>query len=136
MYSGVFINLNRNESRRAHLIQQLKNVNLSERYQRFEAVDGNALVGTYDTKLLGGELDLWLSHEKLAQAYNNSHNHLHIIEDDVLFASNAASVFEATLQYADANISDWDLIFTNIFFPPTPELFCFFYPHMLAYMQS
>lgn len=136
MYSGFFINLNRNESRRAHVIQQLKDVNLSEHYQRFEAVDGNALAGTYDSKLLGGELGLWLSHEKLAKAYNDPHNHLHIIEDDVLFPSNAASVFEATLQYADANISDWDLIFTDIFFPPTSELFCFFYPHMLAYMQS
>jgi hypothetical protein len=123
MYQGVFLNLARSEDRRTAMQRQLKAVGASDRYERFEAVEGRTIAGDYVTKLDPGALGLWITHERLAAAYKNGEKHLHIVEDDVVFAKNAVHVIDAALQYADAKLKAWDILYTDIFIPITAEVF-------------
>jgi GR25 family glycosyltransferase involved in LPS biosynthesis len=113
MYQGFFINLRANDDRRQSLVQRLEQIGAGARYQRFEAVDGRAVAEQYDTQLDPGALGAWLSHEKLLASQRSGRVHLHIIEDDVVFAKNAVDHFQSMLSYADQTLP-WDLIFTDI----------------------
>src|SRR5690348_16506411 len=115
MYTGFFLNLGRNEKRRGLLMRHLADIGASSRYQRFEAVDGRSVASAYDTKLDAGNLGLWLSHEHLLQTYHAPTLHLHIIEDDIIFARNAVHTLENVLQCADGQSGNWDLIFTDVY---------------------
>jgi hypothetical protein len=44
--------------------------------------------------------------------------HLHIVEDDAIFARNAVSQFEIILQAADTWPTGWDILFTDVFVQP------------------
>jgi hypothetical protein len=136
MYTGIFLNLSRNEKRRAALTRHLADVGASSRYQRVEAVDGRAVAHAYNTTLDPGNLGLWLSHEYLSHTYNAPGFHLHIIEDDVVFARNAVKVLEGVLQHADAQLGPWDLLFTDIFVPISLDIFRLFSQKMQVYAQS
>jgi GR25 family glycosyltransferase involved in LPS biosynthesis len=119
MYEGFFINLDRNEKRRQALIEHLEGIGAASRYRRLEAVDGRAVSHQYQTKLVPGQLGLWLSHIKLLEASSGASEHLHIVEDEAVFAANAVNSFDAVLKAADAELGVWDLIFTDVLVYPT-----------------
>jgi GR25 family glycosyltransferase involved in LPS biosynthesis len=114
MYQGFYINLARNEERRKALIDHLEQVGVAWRYRRFEAVDGRVAAQQYPTKLDPGNLGLWLTHAKLLEANRETKVHLHVIEDDTIFAAGAVNHFDLILERADANYGNWDLIFTDV----------------------
>jgi GR25 family glycosyltransferase involved in LPS biosynthesis len=117
MYQGYFINLAQNEKRRKALTEHLAQLGATERYQRLEAVNGRAAMDQFPTKLDPGNLGLWLTHVALLDAVQGSDRHVHLIEDDTIFATTAVSYFDLMLEHADAELSDWDLIFTDIHVP-------------------
>jgi GR25 family glycosyltransferase involved in LPS biosynthesis len=86
-------------------------------------VDGRAVAHQYETKLDAGALGLWLTNEKLLAASAGSDAHLHVIEDDIILAKNAAGMLPALLKYADETVPDWDLVFTNVLLPLKYRLF-------------
>ena len=118
MYQGFFINLDRNETRRRSLAKHLEEIGAASRYRRIEAVDGRAVAPHYQTELDPGSLGCWLSHVKTAEANRGAKNHLHIIEDDTIFGRNVVNMFDGLLESADAKLSGWDLIFTDLYLVP------------------
>ena len=124
MYQGFFINLDRSEERRRALTRHLEEMGAASRYRRIEAVDGRAVAHQHQTNLDPGSLGCWLSHLKTLEASIGARAHLHIIEDDMIFAQNAARMFDGLLKFADAELSGWDLIFTDICVVPMDGRAC------------
>ena len=118
MYQGFFINLAGNETRRKSLSKHLEEIGAASRYQRIEAVEGRTVAHQYQSKLEPGALGCWLSHLNILRANSGAKTHLHVIEDDTIFARNAASEFDDLLKFAETEYSDWDLIFTDIYIVP------------------
>ena len=113
-YDGYYINLDRSANRRAVMDAQLARLNLTERYRRFAAVDGDKL-GVTSPRLTPGELGCFTSHYRLLQQNRDSAAHLHIIEDDVLLAGCTALVVQQIVTCA--MIEDHDLLFTDMALP-------------------
>lgn len=118
MFRGFYINLPANKERRDALARQLANVHATERYRCFEAVDGKAVGSQFATKLKPGELGIWLSVLRLLEQNLNSDQHLHVVEDDIVFARDAVPLFDSYLGAIDARSPDWDILFTELFVPP------------------
>jgi len=116
-YRGVFINLTENERRRNALAANLSAAGIGSWYTQFPAIDGRAEAANFPTKLDPGALGLWLTHEKIVEEFRDGTEHLHILEDDIVVASDAKRLFPMALQSADQNLGDWDLIFTETFVP-------------------
>jgi GR25 family glycosyltransferase involved in LPS biosynthesis len=124
MYQGFYINLERSVARRESLTKHLEELGVASRYECIEAVDGRAIASQYQTELDPGSLGCWLSHLKILEANRGSTSHLHIIEDDTIFAKNVVRGFDKLLEYADVNLGGWDLIFTDIYINPTDGVAC------------
>jgi len=122
-FHGFYINLDSNAARATAMSRQLVDTGLTERYQRFPAVNGGSLAAGYATELDPGNLGLWLSQERLTFANRSSPLHLHILEDDVLLPGDAASRFSNLLAQTDAEHPDWDILFTEIFVELSINLF-------------
>ena len=120
MYQGFYINLSRDAERREALTKHLQEIGAASRYQRFEAIDGRAVAHQYNTQLDPAGLGCWLSHLNVLCANRSPAAHLHIIEDDTIFAKSALADFELILQYCETESKEWDLIFTDVSI--TPEL--------------
>jgi len=125
MYRGFFINLRRNEQRRADMVRHLEAINASSRYERLEAVDGQEAATQYTKTPAGpGNLGIWLSHEKLfREASQTPDLHIHLIEDDELLAKNFVGVLDDILLHLDAKIPSWDLLFTDAYLHLRPDEF-------------
>lgn len=122
MYRGYFINLARSRRRRTALLRHLDDIGAAARYERVEAVDGRAVAADFPSKLDPGSLGVWLSHEALLRACRSADRHLHVIEDDTLFAKSAGRTLDLVLRQADEQLS-WDLLFTEIFIPFSVPVF-------------
>lgn len=116
-YRGVFINLAEDERRRDALRANLSAAGIDSWYTRFPAINGAVEAADLPTKLDRGALGLWLTHEKIAETFSDGAEHLHVLEDDVVVASDAKSLFAMALQAADRHFGDWDLLFTETFVP-------------------
>lgn len=116
-YRGVFINLAEDERRRNALLSNLSAAGISSWYTHFPAINGRAEATNVPTKLDPGALGLWLTHEKIVEKYGGGTEHLHILEDDVVVASDATTLFPMALQTVDQHFGDWDLLFTETFVP-------------------
>jgi GR25 family glycosyltransferase involved in LPS biosynthesis len=136
MYRGVFLNLDRSEDRRATMQRQFEEIGAANRYERFPAVEGRAIAGDYITKLDAGALGLWVTHERLMEAYKDSEKHLHIVEDDVVFAKDAVQVIDTALRYLDAKVVKWDILYTDIFIPITVEVYKLLSKKVQAFRNS
>src|SRR5262245_19699028 len=117
-FQGYYINLDRNEVRRRALETHLAERGLAHRYQRVPGVDGRAVADQHPIQLDPGNIGCWLSHRKILEANPRPDEHLHIIEDDTIFAANVLSSFDMVLEFADQTVSDWDLIFTDAYISP------------------
>ena len=136
-YQGWYLNLERNQPRRAALERHLEEIGGTNRYRRFDAVDGRAVAHLFPTRLDPGNLGLWLSHVKLLEHRRSSAEHLHIIEDDTILARDAPAVFDKMLESADAHPDGWDLIFTDILVPiDRVDFVHLLAKHIAAFRQS
>src|SRR5438093_4413984 len=146
MYRGRYINLDRNTQRRALIEETLRRCGVAERYQRFAAVDGAAAAATHPTRLSHGELGVWLSHERIVSEHQNAaasasaadaaDAHLHIVEDDVLFPDAAATLFDHLLRRADAELDQWDILYTDIAPAIETKALLALAEHTLTYPQT
>jgi len=136
MYQGFFINLARNEKRRDALVRHLEEIGAAPHYRRFEAVDGRAVAGDYNTTLDPGNLGLWLSNLNLLNSNRGTDRHLHIVEDDTVFAKDAVALFSHALAVADKHLPGWDLLFTDIYVPCDLNTFRLFSEKMSAWQAN
>ncbi|HEY2414769.1 MAG TPA: hypothetical protein VGI40_21165 [Pirellulaceae bacterium] len=137
MYRGVFLNLKRNEQRRADLVRHLEEIQAASRYERLEAVDGMEVASRYAARLDPGNLGLWLTHEKLFQeASRVADQHVHLLEDDVLLAENFVGLLDNLLQELDVRIPSWDLLFTDALLHLRPDEFRKLADGITLYRQS
>jgi GR25 family glycosyltransferase involved in LPS biosynthesis len=135
MYRGFFLNLQRNEQRRAALVSHLEAIGAEKRYERFEAVEGKTVAAEHPTKLDPGNLGLWLSHERLLADVGRD-QHVHILEDDAFLARDAVKVIAATLAHIDEKIPTWDLLFTDTFVQAQTGVFHQFLMKMREFVTS
>ena len=119
-YAGFFINLDRSPQRRAQTEAELARVGLTDRYRRFAASEGNSLSLPNPHKLSEGVMGCFISHTQLLKQNIGSDKHLHVIEDDVLFAS----CTERVIQWAmEAGAFDhFDILYTDITVPLRSEI--------------
>jgi GR25 family glycosyltransferase involved in LPS biosynthesis len=138
MYRGFFINLNRNAARREAIERALAAAGAADRYERFEAVDGPdiARVDEYPTAITPGELGLWLTHERLAQAYRSADRHIHLIEDDIRLCTNLVPRIEDALTRIDGEHPDWDILFTEVFVPVDTAVYVVLHEALARYQQD
>jgi len=136
MYRGLYINMERNEERRAALERHLAQIGAAERYERFPAVDGRAAAGDHPTRLDSGNLGLWLSLESILASGRASILHLHILEDDAMLASDFLPRCDALLSRADAEMADWDVIFTDRSIPADLETYKIMLGALLEYRSN
>ena len=122
MYQGFFINLDRSPQRRAALETHLTALGLGTRYRRFPGVDGKTVAAPPGTRLAPGAFGCWLSHTGLLEGNRGTHTHLHVLEDDVVLAGQAAALFEPLIRQADSRLGAWDLLFTDVYVPLTPAV--------------
>lgn len=114
-YTGFYINLARSPERRKEIEQQLERFRLQHRYRRFDATDGNAL-GRPAPRLTEGEIGCFLSHFRVLEQNIGSSEHLHIVEDDVLFSSVTEPVIESII--ASDAFQQYDIVYCDLTFPP------------------
>ncbi|MDR3424072.1 MAG: glycosyltransferase family 25 protein [Alphaproteobacteria bacterium] len=120
-YAGFFINLDHNTHRRAETETELARHNLTSRYQRFAAAEGNALNAPNPHNLSDGVLGCFTSHYLLLKQNLDAGKHLHVIEDEVLFASCAERVISWVI--ASGFLDSFDIVFTDISVPLRNEVY-------------
>lgn len=119
-YVGFYINLDRSRERRAEIEEQLARHKLEHLYTRFKAADGNVL-NLPNPHLKKGEMGCFTSHYLLMKRALERPEHLHVIEDDVLFSSHTVNVLNATI--AGGELANYDIIFTDTYVPINVDAF-------------
>jgi GR25 family glycosyltransferase involved in LPS biosynthesis len=119
-YTGFYINLDRSRERRAQVEAQLAQYSLEHAYTRFKAADGNAL-DLPNPHLKSGEMGCFTSHYLLLKKNLDAPQHLHVIEDDVVFSSHADKVIRATID--TGGLDSYDIIFTDTYVPINVDAF-------------
>lgn len=122
-YLGFYINLDRSRERRAEIEAELARHNLAQAYTRFKAADGNAL-NLPNPHLKPGEMGCFTSHYLLLKKSLDRAEHLHVVEDDVLFSSHAEGAIRATI--ANGELERYDIVFTDTYVPINVDAFRFY----------
>jgi GR25 family glycosyltransferase involved in LPS biosynthesis len=113
-WRGLYINLDRNLDRRTEIEAELVRHSFSNRYRRFPAAEGNAL-NFPNPHLSNGEIGCFTSHYQILKENLNSTDHLHIVEDDILFSAQTAPVMDWAI--AQGFLEQYDIVFTDVFVP-------------------
>src|SRR5215831_12161827 len=111
-WHGYFINLERSNDRRASIKTQLTRAGISDRYQRFQAVDGRLAASQISTSLADGALGCLLSHAALMSLPHARDRFLHVLEDDATLSRHFVPVMEQLL--AGGALAPFDLVFTDV----------------------
>src|SRR6202012_6264356 len=82
--AGGYINMDRSVERRQALEPQSAAYGCADRYTRFAAVDGQ-LLDRSRSSLTAGECGCFESHYRCIKESMGEDQHLHILEDDVVF---------------------------------------------------
>jgi len=114
-YAGFFINLDRSVQRRSETEAELARHGLLSSYQRFAAAEGNALNLPNPHNLSAGVMGCFTSHYLLLKQNLKSDKHLHVIEDEAVFASCAAQVIKGVI--ASGFLDAYDIVYTDISVP-------------------
>lgn len=109
-FHGLYINLDRAEERRKAMAAGIDRVGLSAAYQRFPAIDGQAI--PRKGKLTRGETAIFRSHVEATKRAAGSQRFLHILEDDVLLSEKIAPV--VTYALARRLFDNFDLAFLDV----------------------
>jgi GR25 family glycosyltransferase involved in LPS biosynthesis len=113
-YAGYYLNLDRDDDRRRTVENQLAAFNLQAVYQRYPAALGNIL-NVHAPKLSPGAVGCFTSHYLLLKSLGDSPAHIHVVEDDVVFASCTGVVIDRFIQ--NGAMDNWDLLYTDIWIP-------------------
>lgn len=119
-YMGYYINLDRSRERRARIEAELARQDLTHRYSRFRAADGNSL-NLPNPHLKTGEMGCFTSHYLLMKKTMERAEHLHVVEDDVLLSSHVDKVLGATI--AAGELERYDIVFTDTYVPINVDAF-------------
>jgi GR25 family glycosyltransferase involved in LPS biosynthesis len=119
-YAGFFVNLDRSTQRRAETEAELAQHGLLTRYERFAAAEGNVLNVPNPHHLSAGVIGCYTSHYLLLGQNLDSAKHLHVVEDEVLFAACAQQVMNWTI--ASGYLDHYDIVFTDISVPLRNEI--------------
>jgi GR25 family glycosyltransferase involved in LPS biosynthesis len=111
-YLGAFLNLDRSPERRQEIETQLQALEMTARYVRFPAVDGETLA-TYRGPLRPGEVGCFLSHFRALEQMRAAGKCVHIMEDDVLLSRPLAPMIEFII--AQGVFQYFDIIFTDVY---------------------
>jgi len=111
-YAGFYINLDRRPERRADMEAELARHGFA--YTRFSAADGNSLKAP-NPHLKEGEIGCFTSHHLLMKQNLEASRHLHVIEDDVMFAPAAKQAIDWVM--GQGHLAQYDIIYTDIFVP-------------------
>jgi hypothetical protein len=115
-YSGRYINLERSIERRERLERQLRELQLTGNYLRFNGVDGT-MVGTKRGVLTAGEYGCFASHAQLvSEEATPGRAHLHVLEDDAVLSTETVPAIKMAI--SAGFLDQYDLLFTDIFVPP------------------
>src|SRR5215831_1337292 len=96
-WHGYFINLERSNDRRASIKAGLARAGISDRYQRFQAVDGRLAASQIPTNLPDGALGCLLSHAAPISLPHPRDRYLHVLEDDATLSRHFVPVMENLL---------------------------------------
>src|SRR5690554_129542 len=111
---GLYINLERSETRKASCETAISRYGLTGKYKRFCGIEGREVADRYpDFNLAPGKLGCWLSHMNAIEAHLEHPSYLHILEDDFVFTSGLRILFNNIDHLAD-RIGEWDIIFTDV----------------------
>jgi GR25 family glycosyltransferase involved in LPS biosynthesis len=113
-YVGFYINLDQSTDRKEEIEAQLAQHRLQHIYQRFRASEGNTL-NLPSTRLKAGEIGCFISHYLLIKANLQQGEHLHVIEDDILFSRYTENTIRSII--TSKTFDDYDIIFTDISVP-------------------
>jgi GR25 family glycosyltransferase involved in LPS biosynthesis len=114
-YTGLYINLGRSPDRRREIEGELAKYNLTERYDRFEAIDG-AKEADPKSKLTPGETGCFLSHYRALLQAKAAGKGVHLLEDDVILSDLVGPTAELIL--GSKIFNQYDIIFTDTFLHP------------------
>lgn len=117
-YQGIYINLDRSTERRTEIESELARYNLGAQYKRLSAVEGNAWNLT-SPLTNANEIGCFLSHVTALKEGMKSNQHLHIIEDDTIFA--ACTHPTITWAIDSGMIDEYDILYTDIAIPLSNE---------------
>jgi GR25 family glycosyltransferase involved in LPS biosynthesis len=122
-YQGFYINLTRSENRNQSMINQLNLLDFGHLYKRFNAIEASFEGDADKAPMKNAELGCWLSHIAVIKQSMNDDMHLHILEDDALL-NPILSTIPSLFNWLDDQ-TDWDIVFTDVYFhpPPSPENF-------------
>ena len=112
-FVGRYINMDASIGRRAAMEAQFSALGLAERYARFPGIDGRDL-GASASPLSPGELGCFMSHYRCIVETAVEGHHLHIVEDDVVLAPQAAGLLDRII---DDAVPRCDLLLTDMFMP-------------------
>lgn len=113
-YAGFYINLDRCPDRRAEMEEELARCNLAQRYKRFAAADGNTL-NVQNSPLNKGEIGCFTSHYLILKENLGRGEHLHVVEDDTLFAPSTEQILGQIIDSGEAG--NYDMFYTDLAVP-------------------
>ena len=120
MYTGLYINLDRCPDRRAEIETELARVGLAQKYRRFAAADGNTL-NLLQPRLNNGEMGCFISHYLLLKENLGTVQHLHVLEDDTVFAKCFDQVITRIIESGE--IDAYDILYTDASLPLSNEAY-------------
>ncbi|MDR3449006.1 MAG: glycosyltransferase family 25 protein [Alphaproteobacteria bacterium] len=120
-YSGFFINLDRSSERRTEIEAELARHGLTGRYTRFAAAEGNPLGFPNPHNLSPGVMGCFTSHYQLLKQNLDSDKHLHVIEDDVVFAACTERVVRWAI--STGVLDACDILYTDVTVPLRNEVY-------------
>ena len=112
-YIGRYINMDGSTERRRVLTESLAAFGCAERYQRFSGVDGRS-ADRGASPLKPGEYGCFMSHYRCIQESMSADEHLHVVEDDVVFGPRTVPILD---QAMGDGLGQCEMVFTDIFVP-------------------
>jgi GR25 family glycosyltransferase involved in LPS biosynthesis len=111
LFQGLFLNLDRDAVRRAHIERELATVGLSDAYQRVPAVDGRALDASWEPTKAGAK-GCFLSHVAALEVAAAFDGITHVIEDDAKLNEKVAPFLESPA--ANQALAKFDIVFLSL----------------------
>jgi GR25 family glycosyltransferase involved in LPS biosynthesis len=111
VFQGLFLNLDRDAQRRAHIERELIALGLSDVYRRIPAVDGRALNASWEPTKAGAK-GCFLSHAAAIEAAADFSGITHVLEDDAKLGEHLTRFLRSG---APANfLGQFDIVFLSL----------------------
>jgi len=120
-YAGFYINLDSKPGRRAAMETELTRHGLGEKYARFAGTEGNALKFPNPHSLKDGVIGCFASHCRLLEQNRAGGRHLHVVEDDAIFAACAPQTINRMI--AAGRLDACDILYTDVSVPLRSDIY-------------